>query len=587
MFKIISYLRPKEWAMIGVILVLIVIQVWLDLKLPEYMGEITMLITSPIPADVSDVWSIGLKMLMCAFGSLAAAIAVGFLASRIASSYARTLRSLQFSKVDSFSMAEINKFSTASLITRSTNDVTQIQMVVTMGLQIIIKAPILAVWALMKISNKGFEWTIVTGVAVLILLLLFAFLFILVIPKFRKMQSLTDNINRVARENLTGLPVVRAYNAEEHQKRKFEAANDELTGTHMFTSRAMAVMMPAIGLIMNGLLLSVYWIGAILIDGAAGLADKRELFADMIVFSSYSMQILMAFMMITILFIMLPRAQVSARRINEVLDTEPSVTDGSMTGDTPKKGEVEFRNVGFRYPGAADHVLKDISFIANRGETVAFIGSTGSGKSTIINLVPRFYDVTEGSVLVDGIDVREYSLDALHNKIGYVPQKAVLFSGTVTSNVAFGDNGMESATEDDVKNAVRIAQGADFVEKMENTYDAAISRGGSNISGGQKQRLSIARAVCRRPEIYIFDDSFSALDYRTDRDLRTALKKETEGVTSLIVAQRIGTIMDADMIVVLDNGMIVGTGTHRELLEKCEVYKEIAMSQLSEEELAS
>ncbi|MCL1983944.1 MAG: ABC transporter ATP-binding protein/permease, partial [Methanomassiliicoccaceae archaeon] len=438
------------------------------------------------------------------------------------------------------------------------------------------------VWALTKIAGRGFEWTAATGVAVAVLLLLFAVIFAFVVPKFRKMQTLTDNINRVARENLTGLPVVRAYNAENYQKEKFENANDELTYTQMYTSRAMALMMPWISLIINGLLLAIYWIGAILINDAVGPMVRVDLLSDMIVFSSYSMQVLMAFMMISMLFIMLPRAQISAKRINEVIDTESSIKDGSIGDVGAGRGEVEFRNVSFRYPGAADDVLHDISFTVEPGETAAFIGSTGSGKSTVVNLVPRFYDVSEGSIYIDGTDVRDLTLEALHDKIGYVPQKAVLFSGTVTSNVAFG----RPASEDDVQSAVRIAQGTDFVEKMENTYDAEISRGGSNISGGQKQRLAIARAVCKRPEIYIFDDSFSALDYKTDRNLRTVLRNETKGATSLIVAQRIGTIMDADRIVVLDEGKIVGMGTHKDLLRNCAVYKEIAMSQLSEEELA-
>ena len=581
MFKTLSYLRPREWAMVGISILFIVVQVWLDLKLPEYMGEITSLIQTP-GSEMSEIWYNGKFMILCSFGSLAAAITVGFFASKIGASLSQRLRSMQFNKVDSFSMTEINKFSTASLITRSTNDVTQIQLVVTMGLQIVIKAPILAVWALTKIAGRGFEWTAATGVAVAVLLLLFAVIFAFVVPKFRKMQTLTDNINRVARENLTGLPVVRAYNAENYQKEKFENANDELTYTQMYTSRAMALMMPWISLIINGLLLAIYWIGAILINDAVGPMVRVDLLSDMIVFSSYSMQVLMAFMMISMLFIMLPRAQISAKRINEVIDTESSIKDGSIGDVGAGRGEVEFRNVSFRYPGAADDVLHDISFTVEPGETAAFIGSTGSGKSTVVNLVPRFYDVSEGSIYIDGTDVRDLTLEALHDKIGYVPQKAVLFSGTVTSNVAFG----RPASEDDVQSAVRIAQGTDFVEKMENTYDAEISRGGSNISGGQKQRLAIARAVCKRPEIYIFDDSFSALDYKTDRNLRTVLRNETKGATSLIVAQRIGTIMDADRIVVLDEGKIVGMGTHKDLLRNCAVYKEIAMSQLSEEELA-
>ena len=586
MIKTLRRLSPKELAMTGMSLVFIVVQVWLDLKLPEYMAEITRLVQTEGSA-MRDIWLNGGYMLLCTLGSLATVIAVCFFASKIGASFSQRLRSRLFDKVASFSMGEINKFSTASLITRSTNDVTQIQMFVTMGLQMVVKAPMLAVWAVFKISGKGFEWTFATGVAVAVLLLMFGTLLMLAMPKFRKMQVLTDNINRVTRENLTGLPVVRAYNAEEYQESRFENANKELTDTQLYASRAMAAMMPAIGLIMNGLMLAIYWIGAMLINSAVP-GEKLTLFSNMIVFSSYSMQIIMAFMMITMLFIMLPRAQVSAKRVNEVLDTEPSITDGEEPAgqDTALRGEVEFKNVSFKYPGAADYVLRDVSFSVKRGETVAFIGSTGSGKSTLVNLVPRFYDATEGAVLVDGADVRSYKLESLYNRIGYIPQKAVLFSGTVASNVAFGENENGRAAEDDVKNAVRIAQGTDFVEKMDGAYNAEIARDGANISGGQKQRLAIARAVCRKPEIYIFDDSFSALDYKTDRALRTALKKEAQGVTSMIVAQRIGTIMDADRIIVLDEGKVVGNGKHRELLETCEVYMEIAMSQLSGEELA-
>jgi ATP-binding cassette subfamily B protein len=462
-------------------------------------------------------------------------------------------------------------------------------MFMIIALQMIIKAPIVAVWAIYKIYNihsNGLEWMTATAVAVVVLMIMFAILILIVLPKFRKMQILTDNVNKVARENLTGLPVVRAYNAEPYQTDKFEKANKELTDTQLFTTRAMAVMMPVIFLIMNGLILAIYWIGAVLINNAGPSPEQGILFSNMIVFTSYAMQTVMAFMMITMMFIMLPRAQVSMRRINEVLDTEPTVTDGHITEtDTDRKGEVEFRNVSFRYPGAVDYVLKDINFTVRHGETIAFIGSTGSGKSTLINLIPRFYDTTEGDVLIDGVNVRDYRLESLYDKIGYIPQKATLFSGTVSSNVAFG-MAVNELTENDVKNAVRIAQGTDFVEKMEDTYNANIARGGANISGGQKQRLAIARAVCKRPEIYIFDDSFSALDYKTDRKLRTVLKNETQGVTSMIVAQRIGTIMDADRIVVLDEGRVVGMGTHKELLDTCDVYREIAMSQLSEKELA-
>jgi ATP-binding cassette subfamily B protein len=572
--------------MIGISLVFIVASVWLDLRLPEFMATITKLIQTEGSA-MSEIWLNGGYMLLCAFGSLATVIAVGFLAAKIGSSFSQRLRSELYNKVDSFSMGDINKFSTASLITRSTNDISQIQLVVTMGLQMVVKAPILAVWAILKIAGKGFEWTLATGVAVAIVVLTFSLIIILVTPKFKKMQTLTDNINRVTRENLTGLPVVRAYNAEAYQEVKFEKVNNELTNTAVYTSRAMAILLPVIGLVINIMSLVIYWIGAILINNA-GAAVRLDLFSNMVVFSSYALQILLAFMMMTILFILLPRAQVSAKRINEVLDTEPTIKDGAESkGLNGQQGEVEFRNVSFKYPGATSPVLQNVSFSASRGETIAFIGSTGSGKSTLMNLIPRFYDVTEGTVLVDGVDVKDYKLASLYNKIGYIPQKAVMFSGTVTSNVAFGENGQAEVTEDDVKNAVRIAQGADFVEKMDATYLAPITRGGTNVSGGQKQRLSIARAVCKKPEIYIFDDSFSALDYKTDRMLRTTLKRETKGVTSLIVAQRIGTIMDADKIIVLDEGKVVGVGKHKELLKTCSVYREIAMSQLSEEELVA
>ena len=593
MLKIFKYLKPKEWLMAGISLVFIVAQVWLELRMPEYMQKITTLVQTE-GSEMSEIWITGGYMLLCALGSLAGAILVGFFAARIAASFSQRLRSLLFNKVDSFSMEEINRFSTSSLITRSTNDITQVQMLITMGLQMVIKAPILAVWAVTKILGKGFEWTMVTGGAVLILVVLVTFMLIFVMPKFRKMQTLTDNITRVTRENLTGLRVVRAYNAEGYQEKKFETANKELTDTFQFTVRAMAIMIPVITMIMSGLSLVIYWIGAYMIDAAgmavtaAGVPERVEVFSNMIVFSQYAIQVIMSFMMMVMMFIMMPRASVSAKRINEVLDTKSTIIDGSVTAGKPGLvGEVEFRNVSFKYPGAADYVLEDISFTAKKGETVAFIGSTGSGKSTLINLVPRFFDATEGEVLIDGVNVKGYELEALYNKIGYVPQKAVLFKGTVDFNVAFGENGGGSYSEDDVKKAVQIAQGTDFVESMEDGYNASIAQGGTNVSGGQKQRLAIARAVCRKPEIYVFDDSFSALDYKTDRVLRNVLKRETAGVTSLIVAQRIGTIMDADQIIVLDEGRIVGKGTHKELLGDCAVYKEIAMSQLSEEELVS
>lgn len=585
MLKIFKHLKSKEWTMIGIGLIFIVAQVWLDLKLPDYMAKITLLVQTE-GSLIGDILLQGLYMLLCALGSLATAIIIGFLAAKIGSSFSQRLRSKMFDKVDSFSMSEINKFSTASLITRSTNDITQVQTFLTMGMQTIIKAPILAVWAVIKISGKGLEWSVATAVATVVILLMLAFIIIFVISKFKKMQLLTDNINKVTREHLTGLPVVHAYNAESYQEKKFEDANKKLTDTQLFTSRRMAIIMPFMSFVMSGLSLSIYAIGAVLINSAS-LLERLSLFSNMVVFSSYAMQVIMAFMMIAMLFIFIPRSSVSAKRINEVLDTEPSIRNGTLIhGEDGKRGEMEFRNVSFRYPGAADCVLKNINFKVNQGETIAFIGSTGSGKSTLINLIPRFFDPSEGEIFIDGVNVREYRLESLYNKLGYVPQKAVMFSGTVASNVAFGECGNAKRDAEAVERAIRIAQGKLFVEKMKGEYGAEIARDGKNISGGQKQRLAIARAICRDPEIYIFDDSFSALDYKTDRALRTALKKETKGATSIIVAQRIGTIIDADKIIVLDEGKIVGIGKHKELLKNCKVYKEIAMSQLSEEELA-
>lgn len=586
MIKLLKRLKAVEWLQALISLAFIVSQVWLDLKLPDYMSEITTLTQTP-GSVMSEIWLAGGKMLLCALGSLVSAVIVGFFAARIAASFSQRLRSQLFSKVDSFSMEEINRFSTASLITRSTNDITQVQMLITLGLQMMIKAPIMAVWALTKITDKGLEWSIATGVAVAILIIVIALIMIFVMPKFKKMQILTDNLNHVTRENLTGLRVIRAYNAEKFQEEKFEAANEELTATQLYTNRGMAVMMPVMSSIMSGMSLAIYWIGAYLINGATAM-DRLSLFSNMVVFSSYSVQVIMSFMMLVMIFVMLPRASVSAKRINEVLETKPAIVDGNVTeGMGGKKGEITFKKVSFKYPGGSDYVLQDISFTAKQGETVAFIGSTGSGKSTLINLIPRFYDTTEGNIYIDGIDVKKYTQEALHNKIGYVSQKAVMFRGTVGSNVGYGDNGKVKPDIKDIKTAIRIAQGTAFIENMDGQYEAEIAQGGTNVSGGQKQRLAIARAICRNPEIYIFDDSFSALDYKTDRTLRSALKKEATGVTSLIVAQRIGTIMDADQIIVLDEGRVVGKGTHKELLNTCDVYREIAMSQLSEEELIS
>ncbi len=586
MIRIFRYLKPRQWLMAAISLVFIVAQVWLDLKLPDYMAEVTRLTQTPGSA-MSDIWLNGGYMLHCALGSLLAAIIVGYLAAKIAASFSQKLRSLLFNKVESFSMEEINRFLTSSLITRTTNDITQIRMLIVMGLQLLIKAPITAVWAITKIAGKGFEWSMLTALAVLIVLIMVTLIMIFVIPKFKIMQGLTDDITKVTRENLRGLRVVRAYNAESYQEGKFDLANEKLTSTQLFTNRSMSLMMPLMSMIMSGLSLGIYWIGAYLIDAAA-LGDKLHIFSNMVVFSSYAMQVLMSFMMLIMIFILIPRAGVSAKRINEVLDTEPAIKYGKRKeGLDQVRGEIEFKSVCFQYPDAAEAVLQDISFKVNQGETVAFIGSTGSGKSTLINLIPRFFDVTRGQILINGIDIKEYEQEALFNKIGYVPQKAVMFRGSVSSNVGYGDNGVDDFAEDEIKWAINIAQAKDFVENMENGYEAAISQGGTNISGGQKQRLAIARAVCRRPEIYIFDDSFSAVDYQTDRILRSALKKETSGVTSLIVAQRIGTIIDADQIIVLDEGRIVGKGKHKDLLENCMVYREIAMSQLSEKELVS
>jgi len=585
MRKILKYLTPKEWLMALISLLFIIAQVWLELSIPQYMAEITTLVKTPGSA-LGDIWRAGGMMLLATLGSLTAAIAVGYCAAVIGARFSRRLRSLLFNQVNSFSMEEINAFSTDSLITRSTNDITQVQVLITTGLTLIIRAPIMAVWAMTRIAGKGLEWTAATGIAVAILTVMVGFLLFFVMPKFKKMQALIDNMNRVTRENLTGLRVVRAYNAEGYQEAKFEAANSELTATQLYTSRAMAVMMPTITLTMSGVSLAIYWIGAYLIDAAQNV-DRLPIFASMVVFSNYAIQVIMSFMMLVMIFIILPRASVSAKRICQVLDTAPTIIDGNQTEGLPGlQGEVTFQKVCFKYPGAAAYILKDISFTVKQGETIAFIGSTGSGKSSLINLVPRFFDVTEGEVLVNGVDVRAYTQEALHNKIGYVPQKAVLFKGSVSSNVAFGENGGSGYSADDIKKAIAIAQGTDFVEAMEGTYAADIAQGGTNLSGGQKQRLAIARAVCRKPEIYIFDDSFSALDYKTDKILRGELKKETAGVTSMIVAQRIGTILDADQIIVLDEGKIVGQGRHKDLLQHCEVYRQIAMSQLSEEELA-
>lgn len=579
-------LKWREWVYAVLAVGLIVLQVWLDLTLPDYMATITELAVAGSASTMGEIWKNGGLMLACALGSALSSIAVGFFAARIAAVVSFRMRSKVFDRVEDFSMEEINRFSTASLITRTTNDITQVQMVISMGLQVVIKAPVLAVWAICKILSRQWQWSVATAVAVAVMVAMMLVLLLAVFPKFRKIQKLTDNLNAVTRENLTGVRVVRAYNAEEYQERKFAKANEELTGTQLFTTRAVAILSPVMTMIMSGLSLAIYWIGAYLIGELPTGAERAALFGQMAAFSGYAMQVVMAFMMLAIIFIILPRAMVSVRRINEVLDTRPSIADGSLEASpSGEAGTVEFRHVSFKYPDAGGYVLQDLSFRAEKGQTVAFIGSTGSGKSTAVNLVPRFYDATEGEVLVDGVNVRDYTLRALHDKIGYVPQRAVMFSGTVESNVAYGEKQGHEYTLDGVKEAVHIAQAADFVEAKEDGYASHVAQGGTNFSGGQKQRLAIARAVCRKPEIFIFDDSFSALDYKTDKQLRTALKEEAGEATSLIVAQRIGTIRDADLIIVLDEGKVAGQGTHDELMRSCSVYREIAYSQLSKEEL--
>ena len=581
MFKLLKSFRKKEWLITIVSVCLIVMQVWLELKMPDYMSKVTILVQTE-GSKMSDILINGGYMLLCAFGSLVGAIIVGYSIALLSAGFSKKLRGKLFRKVEEMSMSEVKGFSTNSLITRTTNDITQVEMFVGFGLQLLIKAPVTAVWAITKILNKSWEWSVVTSVAVVILLVVIGILTIIVLPKFKIVQKLTDKLNEVTRENLTGIRVVRAFNAEDYQEKKFKNVNDDLTNLQLFNQKSMSIMSPVMYLIMYMLTLIIYFIGAYLIKDAM-MADKIALFGDMVVFSSYAMQIIMSFLMLAMIFMILPRAEVSASRINEVLDTNISVKDGNV--ETKKEvGTIEFKNVSFKYPDAEEYVLRNISFKANKGDTVAFIGSTGSGKSTLVNLIVRFYDVTEGEILIDGRNIKDYKLEYLYKLIGYVPQKAVMFNGTVNSNIAYGD-AKKVISDNEIKEAARVAQADDFVSKMDNGYESHIAQGGTNVSGGQKQRLAIARAIAKNPEIYIFDDSFSALDYKTDAVLREELKKYTKDATSLIVAQRIGTIMNADKIIVLDNGTSVGVGTHEELLKSCEVYKEIALSQLSKEEL--
>src|SRR5574344_1074511 len=583
MKNILKNLKKKEIIYILISIIFIVFEVWLELKIPDYMTEITKLVKTP-GSKMSEILTQGAYMLLCAGGSLVSAVLVGYFAASISASFSYNVREKLFKQVESYSMSEIKKFSTSSLITRTTNDITNIEMLISMGLQMAIKSPIMAVWAICKIINKGWQWSVATGVGVLVLLTMIAILLITVFPKFKLVQKAIDKINELTREYLKGIRVVRAFNAEEYQTQKFDGANKELTNLQTFTQKMMSIISPVMFLIMNLLSLSIYIIGAYLID-QAGFMDKITLFSNMVVFSSYAMQVIMSFLMLAIIFIMYPRASVSAERINEVLTTNSSILDGKITKENTHHGEIEFKDVSFKYPDSEDYVINNITFKAKKGDVIAFIGSTGSGKSTIINLIPRFYDATNGEVLIDGINVKDYKLETLHDKLGYIPQKAVMFNDSVKNNIAYGQKTNFKIEEDDIKEALDIAQASSFVNKMEGQLDANISEGGTNISGGQKQRMAIARAIARKPEIFIFDDAFSALDYKTDFNLRKELKKHAHDATILIVAQRIGTIKDADQIIVLENGNCVGMGKHKELLKTCKVYQEIAYSQISKEEL--
>ena len=584
MLRLLKNMKKEQWLLVILVFILVVAQVWLELKMPDYMSEITKLVQTK-GSKMQDILINGGYMMLCTLGSLALAILVGYYSANISANFSMNIRKKLFDKVENLDTAEIKEFSTSSLITRTTNDITQIEMLISMGLHLILRSPIMAIWAVSKILNKSWQWSALTGLAVFILLAVNITLTLIVVPKFKIVQKLTDKLNGVTRENLTGLRVVRAFNAEKYQEDKFEEVNNKLTKQQLFNQKTFAIMEPLMFFIMLNLTLAIYVVGAHLIQDAMA-PEKIVIFGNMIVFSSYALQVIMSFLMLAMIFMMFPRAEVSAKRINEVLDTKNTIIDGNLKETDGKEiGTVEFKNVSFKYPDADEYLLQNISFKANKGETLAFIGSTGSGKSTLINLIPRFYDVTDGEVLVDGVNVKEYKLEVLYNKIGYIPQKAVIFNGTVKSNVAFGDNGKGKKSEELIKEAIKIAQAKEFVEKMEDGYDTHIAQGGKNISGGQKQRLAIARAIARQPEIYIFDDSFSALDYKTDSILRKELKKYTKEATNLIVAQRIGTVINSDKIIVLDEGKIVGIGKHKELLKECEVYKQIALSQLSEEEL--
>ncbi len=579
MIKLFKYLTKKDICYILICVGLIAFQVWLDLKLPDYMSNITTLLQTS-GTEIKSILEQGGYMLLCCLGSLVSSVCVGYLAATISSSFSLTLREKIFNKVEDFGIAEIKKFQTSSLITRTTNDVVQMEMLIAMGMQMIIKAPIMAVWAVSKILNKSLELSILTCSCVAVLLLTIIIIMIIVLPRFSLVQKLIDKVNEVTRESLTGVRVIRAFNAEKYQENRFNKVNEDLTNTQLFNQRTFAFMMPVMNFVMNFLSLGIYFVGAILIEKSL-MVDKLSIFSNVVVFTSYGMQVIMAFLMLAMIFMIIPRANISARRIREVLDSDISIKDGNFNGQTSEVGTVEFKNVSFKYPDADEYLLKDISFKIDKGETAAFIGLTGSGKSTLINLVPRFYDVTDGEVLIDGINVKDYKLKDLHKKIGYVAQKAFMFDSTVKENILYGDNTDENILD----KAIEISQAKEFVDNLEGGVNAHIARGGTNVSGGQKQRLAIARAIARNPEIYIFDDSFSALDFKTDATLRSELKKYTKDSTSLIVAQRIGTIINADKIIVLDQGKCVGIGSHQELLKSCPIYKDIALSQLSKEEL--
>ena len=596
MFKIFKRLSAREWGMILLSTAFICLGVWMDLKTPEYMSNITALLQTK-GTTASDIMKPGSKMLMFSFGSFLMAVLVGFLAARTAASFTTRLRSDIFNQVMDYSDAEIKKFSIPSLLTRTTNDLTQLQIMITMGMQVVTRGPIMAVWALTKIWGKSDEWTSAVGVAVLIVFILLSVLMFVAFPRQRKVQGLTDALNATTRESLSGVRVVRAYNAEDYQENKFKEENKNLTKLNLFVYRLMSLMNPVMTVVSSGLTLAIYWIGAYLLNdikisrinmaaATASIKDRIDVFSDMVVFSSYAMQVVVGFMMMVAIFIILPRALVSAKRINEVLALEPSIQfKKSSKADNGQKGEIEFHDVSFRYSKNSRAVIEHVSFKAKAGQTVAFIGSTGSGKSTLVNLIPRFYDATEGWIKVDGVKIQDYSHDDLNKKVGYIPQKAVLFSGTIRSNMEFGESSQTPLDDAKIWEALELAQAKNFVEGKEKGLDTEVAQGGTNFSGGQKQRLAIARALARKPEILIFDDSFSALDYKTDRILRADLRKKTKDMTKLIVAQRISTIMNADQILVLDKGKVVGQGTHKELLANNEIYQEIAYSQLSKEEL--